>query len=126
MHKVISDNLIKLLRKEYGNKNVTPEHPTFCGMSRIDIVVNDKSKLTFYEIKTYSSLQTSIRVALGQILEYAHWINAKNANELIIVTQLHGNITEAKTYIKHLRTLFKIPIYLQMFDTVANKLSEKY
>lgn len=126
LHRVISDNLTKLLRKEYGNKSVTPEHPTFYGMNRIDIVVNDKNKLTFYEIKTYSSLQTSIREAFGQIMEYAHWVNANNASELIIVTQLHKNINEAKNYIKHLRTLFNIPLYLQMFDTEENKLSEKY
>lgn len=126
LHRVISDNLTKLLRKEYGNNNVTPEHPTFYGMNRIDIVVNDKGKLTFYEIKTYSSLQTSIREAFGQIMEYAHWVNANNAYELIIVTQPHSNTDEAETYIKHLRTFFNIPIYLQMFDIEAKELSEKY
>ncbi len=126
LHRVISDNLTKLLRKEYGNNKVTPEHPTCYGMQRIDIVVNDKGKLTFYEIKTYVSLQTSIREAFGQIMEYAHWINANNANELIIVTQSHSKINEAKDYIKHLRTLFNIPLYLQMFDVDENKLSEKF
>lgn len=126
LHKVISDNLVHLLRKKYGNNNVTPEHPTSYGMKRIDIVLKDKSKLIFYEIKTYSSLQTSIREAFGQIMEYAHWINANNANELIIVTQLHSKLTEALTYIKHLRTIFSIPIYLQMFDVDENKLLVKY
>jgi hypothetical protein len=126
LHRVISDNLTKLLREVYGNNNVTPEHPTCYGMNRIDIVINDNGKLTFYEIKTYASLQTSIREAFGQIMEYAHWINANNANELIIVTQSHKNTNEAKGYIKHLRTLFNIPIYLQMFDVEENKLLEKY
>jgi len=116
LHRVISDKLVAQLRSVHGHKNVTPEHPVGNGKTRIDIVVNDKGSLTFYEIKTYASLQTSIREALGQILEYAYWPEERRAKKLVVVTQKHSEENEALAYFAHLRTLFGMDISYHSLD----------
>jgi len=124
-HEQISEKLTNKLREVYGQKNVKREHPAGYGANRIDIVVNTKKGLIFYEIKTYSTLRTSIREAIGQLFEYSYWKNKNKAIELVIVTQPHKDVDKAKTYFAHLRNLFNIPIYYQSFDTQKNELSEK-
>jgi hypothetical protein len=124
LHRAISNSLTRELRKEHGNENVTREHPAGFGANKIDIVVNHKSQLTFYEIKTYNSLKTSIREAFGQLMEYCFYPDKQKANELIIVTQLPADI-QTKTYFKHLRETFGLPIYYQMYDLNTKTLSEK-
>jgi hypothetical protein len=127
LHKVISDSLVVQLKRQHGNENVTPEHPTGKGANRIDIAVKDKDgKCIFYEIKTYNSLLTSMREAIGQLLEYAFYSSAQNAKELIIVTQKHENISEVKVYLSHLRKLLNIPLYYQWYDWEKEEQSAKY
>lgn len=125
-HNAISIRLTNKLKAIYGSANVTSEHPAGYGANRIDIVVNDKDGLIFYEIKTYISVKTSIREALGQLIEYSSWTNHIKAKELIIVTQHHSELDEAKKYVTHLRTIFNIPLYYQYFDLDNNFLSEKF
>jgi len=125
LHKAISKCLTKELRKKYGEKNVTREHPAGYGANRIDIVVKDKSDLIFYEIKTYPTLKTSIREAIGQLMEYSLWTNQKKAKQLVVITQPHGDFEKAKIYFKHLRDTYNLPLYYQSYDSENNILSEK-
>jgi hypothetical protein len=124
LHRIISERLVRHLRILYGYDNVTPEHPAGYGSNRIDIVVKKNIDLVFYEIKTYSSLQTSIREALGQIMEYGHWTDFTKAKELIIVTQVHNNYDEVSKYFKHIRKSYKLPIYYQAYDFEKDVLTE--
>ncbi|MEZ4961946.1 MAG: hypothetical protein R2830_19115 [Saprospiraceae bacterium] len=129
LHKAISDNLTETLRKTYGHDNVRPEHPAGYGANRIDMVVNDTDGLIFYEIKTYTSLLTSIRVAIGQLMEYAMWHKHQKAKQWIIVTQPHEgheDLEAAKVYFKHLRDTFNLPIYYQSFNHENGMLSETF
>jgi hypothetical protein len=126
LHKAIQERLVELLRKKHGRNNVTPEHPAFAGAKRVDIVVQDEDgKCIFVEIKTYNSAMTSIREAIGQLLEYAFWPDKTNAKELVIVTQKPQDIPELEVYFKHLRKSFNIPLYYQWFDLESNVLSNK-
>lgn len=124
LHKAISENLTVKLREIYGPKNVHAEHSAGYGQNRIDIVVRHKKDLIFYEIKTYNSLTTSIREALGQLLEYAYWPNKSKAKKMIIVTQTPIT-AKAKLYFKHLRDTLNIPIYYQSYKLSDNTLSEE-
>lgn len=127
LHNAISKKLTALLRKEFGSNKVSSENPSGIGGNRIDIVVKSKIEgLIFYEIKTYNSLKTSIREAIGQLMEYSLWPNRKNANQLVVITQKHENIENAKIYFQHLRDTYNIPIYYQWFDFETNQLSEKF
>jgi hypothetical protein len=124
LHKAISDSLTKVLRLIHGKENVTREHHAGYGANKIDIVVQTKSQLIFYEIKTYNSLKTSVREAFGQLIEYCYYPNKRKANELIIVTQLPAD-KHTKIYFKHLRETFKLPIYYQAYNIETKTLSEK-
>lgn len=127
LHKAISKNLTKLLKEKYGNKNVKAEHSSGIGANKVDIIVNTKNDgLTFYEIKTYNSVKSSIRKAIGQLLEYAMWPDKMKANQLIIITQKHNDIEEVKTYFGHLRSKLGLSIYYQWFDIESNELSDRY
>ncbi len=127
LHKAISNNLTKVLKEKYGKLNVQDEHPSGIGGNRVDIIVKSKDEgLIFYEIKTYNSLKTSIREALGQLIEYSMWPDKNKASQFVILTQKHENIEKAKVYFHHLRESFGIPIYYQWFDIVTKELSEKY
>lgn len=127
LHKAISKQLTKFLKEKYGNKNVKAEHFSGIGASKVDIIVNtEEDGLTFYEIKTYNSIKTSIREAIGQLLEYAMWPDKVKADHLIIVTQRHHEIEEVKKYFTHLRSKLGLSIYYQWFDIETNNLSDRY
>ena len=112
LHKAISKKLTKYLKEEYGSKNVKAEHGSGIGTNKVDIIVNTENEgLFFYEIKTYNSVKSSIREAIGQLLEYAMWPNKMKANQLIIVTQKHNDIEKVKTYFAHLRSKLGLLIY---------------
>ena len=124
-HSAISKSLTKYLRNIYTFAKVTKEHKTGYGGNRIDIVVDNNSKLIFYEIKTYNSISTSVREALGQLMEYCFYSDKIRAAELIIVT--HLPITpEIEKYFKHLRKTLNLNIYYQHYDLEKEILSEKF
>jgi hypothetical protein len=125
LHKDIRDKLKRYLQSIYGQRYVKSEHPAGYEGNKIDIVANDNGKLIYFEIKTYPALKTSIREAFGQLMEYAHWINEKRADELIIVTHIEAN-KQIRTYFKFLRDTYNINIFYQSFDLDSNVLSEKY
>jgi len=124
LHKAISKALKKQLKGIYGNENVQDEHPAGYGANKIDIVVQDDDKLIFYEIKSYTSLRTSIREAIGQLLEYSLWTNHNKAEKLILITQPLEDFDNAKIYFKHLRQTYNLPLYYQSYDFENNILSE--
>jgi hypothetical protein len=126
VHKAISDGLKTKLKIQFGSKNVSTELGAGYGSNRIDIVVKNVNEYIFYEIKAYNSSKTSIREAIGQLLEYSYWINKENANKLIIVSQILGDLDDSKIYIKHIRDKFGLPIYFQTFDLTTKELSEEY
>lgn len=126
VHRQISDNLTAVLAIEYGAENVAQEDNI--GNRSIDIVVSTSSGYIFYEIKTYRSLRTSVREALGQLLEYAYYPENENAFKLVIVTHNDHNEKEKKDcqkYIRHLRKRWNLPIYLRYFDNTKQQLCDK-
>lgn len=126
LHKAISEGLKAKLKLQFGNKNVKTEVNAGYGSNKIDLVVKNRNEYTFYEIKSYNSSRTSIREALGQLLEYCSWINKKNANKLVIVSQILADTEDAKIYVKHLRENYNLPIYFQTYDITTNELSEEF
>jgi hypothetical protein len=114
-HNNIQYDLYEHLRSLYGDENVGAEVPAGRG-KKIDVVVRNGDSFTFYEIKTSSCLQTCIREALSQLLEYSLWPDTERANKLIIVTE-NDSTEEAIKYLTNLRNRFGLPIYYQQFDT---------
>lgn len=126
MHQEISLRITPKLWKIYGKTNVQRNHSANFLGREIDIVVNSKEGLIFYEIKTYNALIQSIRAAIGQLMEYAHWSRQDRAKKLVLITQHHENNAEGISYIRHIRSKYKIPLFYQSFDLMTNDLSEQY
>lgn len=113
-HNRLQEKVYKHLCKVYGKNNVASELVINSG-PRIDVVVKQGAKYTFYEIKTSNSVLNCIREAIPQLLEYAYFPNRVNAQKLIIISY---NIIspDAEKYLKHLRKKFNIPLYYQRFN----------
>lgn len=115
LHRKMSLHLTKRLKLDYGIDKVTREHPAGFGGKKIDIVrVDSGGKKVFYELKTYSDLLASVREAVGQLLEYAVWMDQLRAEEWIIVT--HLALTDpVKTYLRHINATYGLPINYQQY-----------
>jgi hypothetical protein len=126
LHRAISEKLYARFCGTHGVENVRREQPAGYGGNRIDMVVRKRDgKFAFYEIKAYNSPTTSIRQALGQLLEYACWPNKRRAEELVIVTPKHAETEGVRIYMEHLRREFSIPIYCQAYDHETDSLGER-
>lgn len=113
VHNDIQNNCIKQLEKIYGKNHVGSEK------YGIDIMVRDKKKIVFYEVKTAQPIIKSIRQALSQLMEYSYYPNEINASKLIIVSQ-NPIDNDAILYLKKLRKDFKLPVHYQQYD-IENK-----
>ena len=122
IHNLISEGLERELNKIYDK--VVPENDTGYGTS-IDIVVEHKGEIFFYEIKTYSHIMTCIRQALGQLIEYAYYPNKSLAKKIFIVSQ-HKTDKESKEYIEHIRNKFSMPLHYLCFDYQNEKIVEEF
>ena len=111
-HTLIQIELMKQLASRYGASNVVAEH--YHQGNRIDVVVNDKGNIYFYEIKVADSAKACIRQALGQLFEYSYFPNNSNAKKLIVVGESKLD-NDCNLYIKTLIRKFNIPLeYLQV------------
>jgi hypothetical protein len=112
-HNLIEEKLYEQLEKKYDEKSVGTECPTVGG-KKIDVVVKQKDKIIYYEIKTALTAKTSIRESLSQLLEYSYWSGGTEASKLIVVSEASLD-KEAEQYLKTLRQKFSIPIYYEQF-----------
>ena len=120
LHNEIQNKLYAHLKDKLGKKCVGTELDTGTGTA-VDLATHKSGRMTFYEIKTGSSVRANIRQALPQLLEYAFWPEAQRADELVIVSHLPPT-TAAKKYIAHLGQKFGIPLTYKQFDLSANSL----
>ena len=81
-HTLIQNALFKYLESLHGEDNTSGEQNTGNG-TLIDVAVRTKHGHEYYEIKTALSAQGCIRDALGQLMEYAFWPGAQEAQKLI-------------------------------------------
>ncbi len=125
LHEAISKSMFKYLKK-VKRFEARREHPAGHGATRIDMVAKNGKELIFYEIKTYHSLRTSIREAIGQLMEYSHWPDKSKADKLVIVTQRHERSQKAIKYVQHLRDSLQIPLYYQWYDLENEELSKEH
>lgn len=109
-HSLIQEKLIAQLSESYGSDNVSWENP--CNGGRIDVVLQEGTVHTFYEVKTGSSVKACIREAIGQLLEYTYWGAIENAKEMVIVSEF--TLTkQAAEYLKFLTQKFNLPLRYQ-------------
>ena len=112
---------MRFLQGKYGTDNVKRECLGY-GMSRIDIVRKSSKGKIYYEVKSYNDLQTSLRLGIGQLLEYCLYPNVEKAYELVLVSDINPiSNKDLVNYINHIRDFLKIPFSYICFDPVKKK-----
>ncbi|MDA3950429.1 MAG: hypothetical protein PF508_14585 [Spirochaeta sp.] len=107
-HSLIQTKLIRRLTSEYGEGSVSWENPI--GGNRIDVVLQNGNKHTFFEIKNGIDARSCVRQALGQLFDYGFWPGRRNADELVVVGEADLD-DECQNYIEYLRNEFQLPIH---------------
>ena len=80
--------------------------------------------MTFYELKGAPSIQACVRLALGQLLEYAHWPSDARAAELIVVGEAAPD-DDARAYLRLLRERFSLPVWYRPISITPPALGPK-
>ena len=121
LHKKIQNAVVNLLKRQYTELQLET-CTSDGGKQRVDIKGFSKSEKEwhFFEIKTVSA-KRSIREALGQILEYAHYPNEDRADKLFIVGPEPAD-KQDKLYMQYLRSKYNLPIWFRWFSFADNKL----
>lgn len=120
-HDIMQNAIVDLLRKskKYDYKKVIIEK------SYVDIkAITKEGAWHYFEIKT-SNPKQSIRLALGQILEYAFFPNKEKAEKLIIIADEKPN-DDVIIYLEYIRNRFDLPITYRHFNLEKNELSDDY
>jgi hypothetical protein len=86
-----------------------PEMEVFCEKDRVDITLESPKETIFIEIKPEDTARRSIRLAIGQLLEYSHYPNAEKAKSLIIVGD-EKETREDKQYLQFLKDKYGLPL----------------
>jgi len=124
LHEEMSLGLTRILGRHYGSENVHREKPAGFNAREVDIEVKHEGETIYYELKTDLTVPMSIRAALGQLMEYSHWVTESRADHWVIVTQPQMDLSAAEEYILHLRNTYRLPVFLQTFDFKTDELTE--
>ena len=113
-HKKIQNAVASILKDQYTDLQI--ESRTDGAKERVDIKGFSKKEKEwhYFEVKTLSA-KRSIREALGQILEYAHYHNVNSAQKLFIVGPLPPD-EQDKAYLHLLREKYNIPIWFRWYS----------
>jgi hypothetical protein len=125
-HGLIQDSFFDYLKTNFTNDKLEQEaRVTYLNCS-VDIYQekNNGTKI-MYEIKSYLDLRYSIRVALGQLLEYSYYPDRKENFKLIIVSNKFI-IDDIKKYVDNLKKTFNLDIGIINFDHQNKIIKEKY
>jgi hypothetical protein len=125
LHDKIQKILYEQLLNIYSEENVGMETDTGLA-TRIDVSVSSADGVILYEVKSYPSVMITIRVAIGQLLEYGYYPNPiENLVEMIIVSHIPID-EESKEYLEFLRTTTSLKIFYQSVNLRTRLISDKY
>ncbi len=108
-HTQLQNPLYRWLCKLNGKQAVSYEKDF------VDLSVRVNGDITFYEIKIDNTAKKCIRLALGQLLEYAHYPDKIRADKLIVVGDMNPS-SEDIGYLRMIRSLYSIPVYYARWD----------
>lgn len=121
LHKKIQNAVVELLKEQYTNLQMESGTDK-TGKQRVDIkgLSKDEKEWHFFEVKTMSA-KRSIREALGQILEYAHYPSVNHARKLFIIGPEPPDEMD-KEYLQLLRQKYDLPVWFRWYSFSENKL----
>lgn len=104
-HAMMQNKLMKELRNEYPKGDVRREN------QNIDVSVTNAAELILFEIKSDLEARTVIRLALGQILEYAFHPSRKHTLPLsLVLVGRNAPTSDDQVYLDYLVENFGLPI----------------
>ena len=95
-----------------------------CEDNRVDISIRKDNYTSFLEIKPADSAREAIRLALGQLLEYAHYPKADKADNLVVVSDAEPSPDDSQ-YIRQLRQRYGIPLCYVYWPRDAQTISQR-
>ena len=119
-HNDLQYALGQFLVQRHGEDAVCDEH-SIVNRNKVDVAVLEDNELTYYEIKVGVTARHCLRQAIGQLLEYSYWPQARTAARLIVVGEPDLD-PSADDYLADLRAIFGLPIYYQQFDMKQSSL----
>ena len=124
LHKKIQNAVVELLKDQYVHLYLEKGSDGSV-KQKVDIkgLLKDSEEWHYFEVKTFSA-KRSIREALGQILEYAHYPSTKRAKKLFIIGPEKPDDKD-KAYMQMLRDTYKIPIWFRWYSFKENKLYDE-
>jgi hypothetical protein len=125
-HGLIQDAFFEYLKQSFVTDKLYKEALITKLNCSIDIYQEKENGVKIiYEIKTYVDLKYSVRIALGQLLEYSHYPNRNEDYKLIIVSNKFI-FDDIKQYIDNLKRKFNLEIGIINFDHKNKRIKEKY
>jgi len=126
LHSAIQDDFYLFLKKAFPLDKIVKE-AFISGINRRIDIYHERENGTqiIYEVKSYNNLETSIKIAIGQLLEYAYYPDRKSRFQLIVVS--HKQITiRLKQYIDNLNNLLGINLGVIFFDYGIQKIVDSF
>ena len=103
-------------------ESVSPVAPSFAWRNNyVDLIVSEPDGDVYFQIKIEPSAKRCIRLALGQLLEYAHYPNSIRAARFVVVGDAPVSEDE-QVYLIHLRDTYQLPIYYSRFLWETNEI----
>lgn len=87
VHTALINNLRRSLIGQYGPKGISVEHQ-IANNRRVDLFLEHGDRVELYEVKSYANLKHSIRLAVGQLLEYRALLEDKKIPKVYIVSHI--------------------------------------
>lgn len=104
-HKMMQNQLARQLREEFPQGEILVEH------NFVDVMVKTNDERILYEIKSDLSPRTVMRLAVGQLLEYAFRTPSDDIRTLRLVMVGRAALDEVdRTYLDYLCTSFGLPL----------------
>ncbi|WP_316828737.1 hypothetical protein [Pedobacter miscanthi] len=122
-HNRIQEKLLKHLQALYPG-DVTKRECSAYGGCRIDLVRKTGTGYVFYEIKTYNNLLTSVRLGIGQLLEYSLFPLEQQAEKLVLVSDQKAT-PQVESYICHLKTFLNLDFSYLQYDPDTDRIERE-
>lgn len=124
-HVTITNDLFEYLENQGNSKDDISEENTIIGSKMVDVVLRVDGSYDLFEVKTENSALANIRLALGQILEYA-LLDAKiKYNRLIIVGPAKFTDEEA-AYFERLKSVINVNLEYWAYEPNSSDIEDKF
>lgn len=119
LHKKMQNAVHALLKKDYVKLTLEVNNIDMKGQPK----KGGKDRWHFFEFKTYSA-KRSIRQALGQIIEYAHYPSSHRAEKLFVIGPEKPKVEDI-AYLKFLRETYHLPLWYRWYSFEQNVLHKE-